>query len=246
MNEPSVLDYLKSIFKSRDSFKEFLKAVFDRKDTTEMPEFWESTASESSAELASASEEVSPAPILRKFPWITLAVLLFSLVGQQLFEPPHQLYNVGIILYLAAFGLLLFAFRRGEWSLTPSLPDDRREDTFSVRGIAFVASLILSALTFYKMSDNRFTALNLTLWVVTIIFHMLAFWVYEPRTVSSVSPKVKFNFKEYFMSGEWSIRITRWGLIVFAIIALTLFFRTYRLSQVPNEMTMIAPSTTYV
>ncbi len=226
MNEPTVLDYVKSIFKSWDSFGNFLKAVFQRRDTT----LWVETQAPA-VEPATLSRVSSLE--LRKVPWLTLLVLVLALIGQKTFEPPKQFYSVGILLYISALGMALLAFRRAEWSLTPIPADETRVDTFSVRGLEFVLSLIFGAATFYKMTGNLFTATNLTLWAGTIFFHLRAFWVREPRSISLP----RMNLKEFLTRNEWTFRITRWGLLVFMVVAVTIFFRTYRLDTVAPEMT---------
>src|SRR5258706_8028991 len=146
MNEPSILDYLKSIFKSLDSLRGYLKAVFQRKDTTLLVE--------------TQAPVVRPARMshffseLGRYPWLTLLVLVLALIAQKTLEPPRQFYGVGIVLYIAALGIALFAFRRGEWRLTPLPADETQADSFSVRGVEFVLSLIFGAFAFYMMAGN--------------------------------------------------------------------------------------------
>lgn len=225
MNEPTVLDYVKSIFKNWDSFKDFLKAVSERKDTTLLVD----------TNAAVDLREDAPVAAPHKFPWLTLLVLVLALAAQQTFEPPQQFYVMGIALYVAALGVALLAFRRGEWTLTPLPADETRTDAFAVRGTAFSLSLIFSAVAFYLFAGNRFTTVNLILWAGAIFFHLRAFWVPEPRT--STSPTLLAKIINFFTRSEWNLRITRWGLLVFLIMLVTIFFRTYRLDSVANEMT---------
>ena len=226
MNEPSVLDYVKSIFKNWASFRNFVQAVFERRDTTQWVEM-----EVPAVKAAAASPAVSSG--LRRFPWFTLLVLVLALAGQKTFEPPQKSYVHGIIFYVSALGLALLALRRGEWSLIPPPADETHTDLFSVRIMPFVLSLFLSVMTFYTMSGNLFTGWNVTLWTATIILFLWAFWAPEPR--SGTLPKL--NLKDFFTRSEWTIRITRWGLLVFLVIAVSVFFRTYRLDTVAPEMT---------
>lgn len=225
MNEPSVLDYVKSIFKSWDSFRNFVEAVLDRRDTTQMVE----------AEwiLAEPAAGRGPAFDLRNFPWLILLVLLLSLAGQMTFEPPQQMFGVGIVLYISALGLAILAFRRGQWALTPLPPHETRLDPFPIRIVPFLLSALLGGATFLTMSDNRFTATSVMLWAGTIVFHLWAFWSREPRSIKLPA----FRLKEFFARNEWTIRVTRWGLTVFLVTAASLFFRTFRLDMVAPEMT---------
>lgn len=70
MNEPSVLDYVKSIFKSWSSFKDFLQAVFENRDTTEMDEFRELEEVQPAA--ADAVITAVHGPWAARLPWLTL------------------------------------------------------------------------------------------------------------------------------------------------------------------------------
>src|SRR5690348_8331946 len=104
MNEPSILDYVKSIFKNFGTFKDFVRSIFERRDTTQLVE----------TPVPQAETRVESPPAVEKgpFPWLVTLVLLLALVGQRFFEPPRQFYHAGIVLYLCAFGILLLAFRR--------------------------------------------------------------------------------------------------------------------------------------
>ena len=225
MNEPTVLDYVKSIFRSWNSFGNYLKAVLERRDTTRVVVL-EGIETELQTENARAID-------LRGFSWVILLVLLFALAGQATFEPPQQLYIVGIILYLSALGMVILAVRRGDWKLSTLPADESRADSFSVRVVPFILSLFLGGATFFTMSENTFTATNVSLWAGTVIFNLWAFWVRSPAPLRLSS----FNLREFFSRSEWTIRITRVGLAVVAIAAVSIFFHTYRLYEVAPEMT---------
>src|SRR5215207_6130877 len=114
MNEPTILDYIKSIFKSFDSFTNFVHALFEKKDTTQMEEF-RSTPQMELASPQPAGEAVVPAipqrgRFFQKIPWLVLGMLFFALIGQLQFEPPQTLYSIGIFCYLIALGLGVVAF----------------------------------------------------------------------------------------------------------------------------------------
>ncbi len=240
MNEPTVLDYLKSVFKNWTAFKNFVKAIFERKDTTQLIE---TQAPAVEGGVASGTSSFG----LSRFPWRTLFVLLLALAGQKLFEPPQQLRYVGIVFYISALGMLLLALRHGEWSLTPPPPDETRVDPFSIRVFPFVLSLILGVGAFFAMSGNRFTGANLILLAGTLFFHLWAFWLPEARVRSRSLPALpKWNVIDFLTREEWAIRfghrkertmrITRRGLLIFLVVAVSIFFRTHRLDTVAPEM----------
>lgn len=239
MSEPTVLDYVKSIFKDWKSFTAFLRAWADRADTTQLvevpaPEFIEAAES-SSSDIESLTYKPQPSTV---FPWRSLLALIIALAAQRMFEPPDRNAVLGVSLYLAALALGIWAFVRRELSAAPLPASQVNTDPFTVRGGTFLLSVIFGALAFYLMGSNlitdtpsnTLTRLNLSVWALAIFLHIRSFWLKEPqsmwkRIVTSVT------------RSEWNTRTVRWGLLVLAIIALTAFFRFYRLSTVVPEMT---------
>jgi 4-amino-4-deoxy-L-arabinose transferase-like glycosyltransferase len=236
MNEPTILDYVKSIFKSWDSFTDFVRALFERKDTTQMEEFRASTDVQTVSSDPETNVVATKAPrsmaFFQRIPWLVLGVLFFALLGQLQFEPPQDLYPMGLFCYLIAFALAVIAFVRGRWNITPLPASETRTDSFVIRSLPFVISLLLSALTFYYMSENKFKIWNVSLWALTLFFHILAFWVYEPR-----ASRISINPKEWISQNEWKITITRRGLLLFAVFAIAVFFGFYKLYSLPDNMT---------
>ena len=232
MSEPTVLDYVKSIFKDWNSFQSFLQALFKREDTTQWAKPAEDVTIQLSPETDTEIVQEPPAP--KSFPWRTLLVLFLALAGQQTFEPPRtSMANLGIALYIAAFGMAIWAYLRGEWTMTPVSQIEPGHEDSSIRRGPFILAILFSAATFVMMGGNKFTSLNITLWILSIVFFLRAFWLSEPRSASMP----RFDLKSFFTSTEWNIRITRSALLVFAMIAVIVFFRTYRLYDVPPEMT---------
>lgn len=233
MNEPTLLDYVKSVFRDWKSFTAFLRAWSEHADTTDLIE--PATAEQAPSPNVEPSTDLRPST---RFPWRSLLALLLGLSAQHLLEPPTRNAMLGVPLYLAALGLVLWAFRRGELRL-PSLPaSEKNADPLKVRGWTFILSLLFGALTFYMMGSNRFTdtpsntftPLNLSLLAVTIVLHIRAFWLKEPQTLWK-------RFTDYLFGIQWDRRTVLWLSLVAGVIALTLFFRFYRLSTVVPEMT---------
>jgi 4-amino-4-deoxy-L-arabinose transferase-like glycosyltransferase len=161
--------------------------------------------------------------------------LTLALFAQQAFEPvpfETRTWIPGTILYLGALGLLILAYRHGEWNLQILSLDESLKDPLTVRWKAFAASLILGGLSFYLMKGNLFTSINLTLWVLAIATHIWAFWLRDP-----LAEPLWSKTKRFFTRPFWDIRVQRWTLLIMAVAALTLFFRLYHLSEVPPDMT---------
>src|SRR5258706_11767438 len=167
MNEPSVLDYVKSIFKSWPSFANFLKAVFQRGDTGQLM-----SAEVLSTESVPQARHLTKADV-RNLPWLSSLVLMLALAGEKTFEPPQQIYYVGVLLYLTALGLVVFAFRRGELVSTPLPADEASEDSFSVKIVPFVLSLIFGGGAFFLLGGNRFSGLKIAFWDCGVFFRLL-------------------------------------------------------------------------
>ena len=213
MEEPSVLDYVKSRLK------------FWRKGKINLPP----------AEGEPEPKRPAKPGTRRKrgFPWRSMLALSLALMAQLVWEPAHRSLWLGVVLYAAAFGLLIWATLRNEWQLRPH-PEtgDSRKDPFTVRLVPLFISLPLAAIAFWEFSDNRFTSLNLALWFTSLAAFVAAFWL--PQTsIESLWMRLKaFSGRE-----KWHISVTSWGLLVLVIAALVVFFHTYQLSEVAPEMT---------
>ena len=210
--EPTVLDYVKSKFRLGSKEAIEIRPYTDQVQAKEV--------------------RIPAAP----FPWSSLLALMLGLFAQYSLEPTpgvlQRTWVFGVALYIAALGSLLVAYRRGEW-IVASQPELKSGiDPLTVRWVPLMLALILSVVTFYFMKGNTFTAFNLILWALTIFFHIRAFWLPEP-SAESLWSRVKRTITRPF----WDVRITRWTLLVLAVVALTLFFRTYQLSEVPPDMT---------
>jgi hypothetical protein len=224
MNEPTILDYVKSIFKDWKSFTAFLRAWADRADTTQLVEV--------AAPVTGMPSTIAPEVATRAavIPWRSMLALFLALLGQRYFEPlgnpPTQSAALGLPLYFAALALALWAFLRGEW--TPaSLPAPlRNTDPLTVRAIPLLLSMVFGATAFILMTGNTFTLLNVSAWVLSVVLFVLAFWQKESRSAW-----------QRIVDSLSHIRITGWGLLVLAVFLIAIAFRFYRLAQVPPEMT---------
>ena len=124
--EPTVLDYVKS------------KLKFWQTGQIEIPPL---------PVEEQAVEQVEELPVVRTpFPWPSLLALGLALFAQYTFEPgfnASRSWVLGTVLYLAALGLLIFAYRRGEWTLHPLPASESAQDPLMVHWVAFVAWLVL-------------------------------------------------------------------------------------------------------
>jgi 4-amino-4-deoxy-L-arabinose transferase-like glycosyltransferase len=236
MEEPSVLDYVKSKLK-----------FWQRGARIELPAVEVTPGSQPLLSPEEQQVDLQPENLqlenlqprnlqpenlktVAPFPWRSLLALAFALIGQRAFEPGGRSLEFGLGLYLAAAALLIWANWRGEWVLTPQPVSESHEDTLKIGRAAFIVSLLLALAAFLFLGGNLFTPLNVTLWVLAMILLIWSLWQRDPAT----DPLWK-RLRNFLRQNTWQVRVTRWTLLVLAVAASAIFFRFYRLSQIPSE-----------
>jgi len=230
--EPTVLDVFKSIFKDWNSFFGFLGSAFN---AAQREQFNRSL----NAEKIIAEEEVSATTITPNsavFPWRSLLGLVLALLAQYLLEPEGKFISFGAFqiekvgrnipialgFYFLAFAFLGWGIFNQEWELSPLPPERGGKDPIRIRVLPFAASIALSFAAFLSFGDNLFTLGNLSIWLLGILFFILALWVPYRRARTPQSPYTR--------------RRALWrGLLLLLAAALVIFFRAYRISDVPSE-----------
>lgn len=226
--EPSVLDYIKSLFRGKPL------SIPSPEDAAEVLQPAVEPLQEQPVEL-----DQSPAPAATPgrrslgfpLPWRSLLALGIALAAQISLQPRlNRAWIPGVILYLFAAGWLAWAAWKGEW-VPAELPEpEQRQEDYRVRARWLYLSLPLALVAFLTLGGNKFNTLNVTLWVLAIIFICLAFWQGE------------FPFRGWWgwLKGHlrfpWKLSISTWTLLVLAVVVLVVFFRVYRIDQVPPEM----------
>jgi hypothetical protein len=172
---------------------------------------------------------VQPPP----FPWRPLTALLLALAAQTLLEPPARL-PVALALYAIATGLVIWSFHRGEWTLSSPPPDSHLLSPIpqQIRLLPLLASLPLLGAAFYFFGDNKFTWMNLSLWLAGIVFFLCAFWQSKFQSEDEKAAKNKLNLRALCdLRGKKII----WLILLAAALLIAAFFRFYHLAQVPAE-----------
>ncbi|GAB4472453.1 MAG: hypothetical protein Kow0088_07040 [Anaerolineales bacterium] len=190
----------------------------------------------------------------------SFSVLILALFAQASLEPPNADATIGIILYGITATVLLIASIKSYIELpsdptpqpkvegeipsrqTASLQEEENtshthlfdqnvQGEFSVHLPAFGAALVSAVLAFLTFGGGDFNSLNLLLWTLSLGFILRAF-----------SPFHLFSWEwlkwivQGWQKGEWRVRITRWTVLLFLAALILLFFRFYRLAEVPPEM----------
>ena len=234
LGEPSVLDYVKSLFRFRNG------------ERIRIPEFVEEEELSAAGYQPSAMDvqiEAQPEIVVATqpatfqltnlptaFPWRSVLAFFLALVGQRLFEPPAGLAPLGYAFYLAGLVLLGWAIQRGEWTLPPLAESSTANDPLRYRPVLALASVALILFAFILFTNNLFTLTNVLIWVAAIILFIWAFWLYQNNL------RTKFGkFSSASQNGSLTIHISYWTLLLIAATALVFFFRFYRTLDVPPE-----------
>ncbi len=201
MNEPSILDYLKSLLRG-DHFD--VKAYFGEQAEDGQP-----------SRPARLSE---PSTGDERIRWQVVLGAVLAVLGQSFLEPDHHQILPALALYLAAGFFLWIGFRRD--SLSEFIKTNAAvEQVFSsdMRLPYFGVSMLLLVAAFLLFKDNTFTLLNVSVWLAAVVFFVLSVWEKEAH------PKEKPQ-KIAFI------------LLFTLVLAISAFYRFYRLGQVPGEM----------
>ena len=226
--EPTVLDFVKSLFKGK------LLAI---PSSPELPEPSQLLAEEAQQAPDQVLEPVAPQEVKRSglftlaFPWQSLLALGLALVAQvSLLPRSNRAWIPGVILYACTAGWLAFTSWKGEWSPADLPAAESYPEDYRVRSKWLYASLPLALVAFLLMGGNRFTTLNVTLWVLAIISTILAFWQGE------IPIKTWWNWLKTHLRFPFKLSVTAWTVLAVLTVVLVIFFRVYRLNQVPSEM----------
>jgi len=223
--EPSVLDYFKSLFR-------FGGERIQLADSDQPLAISDELIADNSQVEESQPSEVHPSSFkIHPFPWRSLLALLFALIGQNTFEPPPTTSPLGYAFYIAAFALLSWAIYRGEWNLEALKPTSGETDTIIpkdgfellLRGGSLFVGIFLAIGGFILFKGNLFTVTNVTVWLLAILFFVMAFW--------------KKKDGQFTLFGKLTslINFNTWTFLLIAATALVFFFRFYQTTSVPPE-----------
>ena len=233
MQEPSVLDFVKS--RIRSWLKPVQQTTAIAEEIGPNPEVWKAeTVSPVIAETYPA-HAVTDASF--RFPWPAFLVLGIGLWAQLSMEPkldtPHT-WQLGLILYVLAALVLVLVSSRQMWVLQDWLEntwDGTKEETFLRSLATFIVALVFSLIAFLAFQGGKFNPFNLTAWLIAIFTMVTAFW----------SPRTSFlnwagRVRSFIAHPRINISFDRSASLFLIALAVILFFRVYRLLDVPSQM----------
>ncbi len=219
MPEPSVLDYVKAILAFRRPPR-----IPKRSRGAAAPAVVRSprTANRQAAAITFRVDSI---------PWRSLLAILSFLVAQQLWTPPATGWISAVAAALLGIGAAVWAYIAGEWQLPQIEKAVVEKRALKYESIFLWAGLLFFALTLLLSGNNRFTFVNVTCWLLSVVFVMLAFWQSRRGVRTAVD-----DLGRKLGQREWLLPISRWTLALLVVFAVIAVFRFSQLETAPAEM----------
>lgn len=216
-SEPTVLDLYKSVTKDWRSFFNFIRSLWDARHRAELDRAL-------AYEVANPLPEQFPEEPVRAnhFPWRSVLALFLALIAQTLLEPPNRQVNIALALYILAAGFCIWAYFKTEWRLPALAVSRQMPDDLSTRVAPFLFSIVFALLAFWSFGSDKFTPIDLTLWVLSLGSFFYGLWLRIPKTAEVPSPEARRQ------------KIIQ-SVLVIVVLGIALFFRLYRINAVPAE-----------
>ena len=228
--EPSVLDFVKSIFIPGRKLIHIPPPVAVEQPLTTEPLL-------SDARSARTGLDNKPLPThparegLQPFPWLVLLALLTGLLAQLSLEPrADRSWATGVFLYAIAGSGLTLAILRGQFHLAEPVSPELPDANVSINRTALLVSLSLGLAAFLLFGSERFNTVNTVFWLTS-----LAAFIYAIKPKSTSFLKWTQGVWQRLKSGV-SIKVTPWVVVCTAVFILGVVFRIYQFDQVPSQM----------
>ncbi|NPV86389.1 MAG: hypothetical protein HPY45_10325 [Anaerolineae bacterium] len=185
------------------------------------------------APVLAVETEEKPETALRKvvIPWRTFLLVVFATFAQSFIEPPSRNVTVAVVGYAVVCALMIWAFLSDEWQLLSVSEDTATSLSAKVKPIFLLASFPLILFAFLAFKGNRFTSLNLILWSLALLLALAALWLPGERVGN-----LKQELLRFFKHPSFNVDISSWTLLLLVSTLVVIFFRTYALDKIPNEM----------
>jgi 4-amino-4-deoxy-L-arabinose transferase-like glycosyltransferase len=166
-------------------------------------------------------------------PWRALIAFCLAIIAQLSLEPgPGRTWGLGLGLYIIAAAWVVWANFKEEWIL-PSYPAVMKKiDTLEVRWAYLILGAIFTFVAFLTLGGNRYSSINVLFWICAIVMISLGFWLPPRGSARSLLSRIK----QFSVDREWDFQVSRWTFVLLAAGLIVIFFRVYRLWQVPPEM----------
>jgi hypothetical protein len=252
MNEPSVLDYIKSKLMPWRGIKIEIPPVPESPPNPDevlqpglmedesAPEYEQTTVFDRSREFESRlddadnlGEQAEARSGSLTWPWRSSAALVMALIAQSSMEPPNRDAVLGVAFYAVSAVFVFWAIITKEWMLEPLKEDQAVPVSVAINWKLMLPAVPMIIISFLAFGGNQFNAANLIIWGITIAYVLAILW--QPiRHMGQWT--LKNRFLTWIKNPVVNLKITPWVMLFLLATALVIFFRLYRLDQVPGEM----------
>jgi hypothetical protein len=176
MNEPTVLDYIKSILnKNKRSlfYSQFFAECLEKKN-----------------DLYEEAKSPKETQTNRKY---LIIALLFALIAQFLLDPPQRNLVFPFVFYFIAIFFFWSSLKNDKLTFNEDIAQNHvHEAKPKIKLWFLIPSLIFLLLSFILFSNNQFTYENLFLWITGIVLYIFSFLQNEERLSKSHKNPISF------------------------------------------------------
>ncbi len=219
MEEPSVLDYVKAKLNPR-KYPDLLQSLQQMEEQSP-----ESVA----LEVIDSEATVDKVKSL-SLPWKMITGVLFALIAQFILEPPTSSVGAAVSFYVLSTVLIIAAFLTKEIELPRHRTAAQTPMPTQIRNGSLYFGLPVALLAFLAFGGNKFTLVNLALWLVAIGYFLNAFWLPQQG-----AQKFLEKLRAIIAERKVKISVNQWAGLLLLSFILVAFFRFYQLSNVPGE-----------
>ena len=221
--EPSVLDYVRAKLMPWRGPAPEIPAETDRSGHLPL-------ADPAESRLYSTAGE-GGATLMDRLPWRSLGALILALIGQFALMPTLHSGVMGAAFFAVAAGMAVWAVQAGELVLARPTEEEQQQDDFRFDIRLMLAGMLLSLIAFFAFSNNLYTDLNVSLWLIGLGLIVWALWFPRPDLGEWTGRILNF-----FRQPKWDVSISRQMVLLVIVMAVAIFFRVNRVGEVVPEM----------
>lgn len=218
--EPSVLDYIKGkILPGKNP-------AIEIPGQPEIPQHKAPSAGETKAERTKLLN------VNRSF-WFMIFALTMLLIGQSLLEPPYRSVIMALVFYGCGLFWVVYRWFNRDFEVDLYPYEDEPTGQLTFRPNFFYATLVFTVAAALLFINNRFTGINILLWVIAVLCLVVTFFppVQWKEKIQNAIDRVK----RVFTHGV-NFRLTPWTALCLLVFGIVFFYRFYRLNEVPVDM----------
>lgn len=228
MEEPSILDYIKSkLYPRRYPLPDF---TTDHEPVSPSP-IGEQPKQDPTAQIIPIDRPTDSGKKYH-FPFRGMSAMAFALLGQAIIGPQGgRDWKIGTILLIISLLLIVWAEIAGELILPVGKKWSPESDPPTINFVSLIVGGFLALVAFISFGSLEFSILNLGLLAAALWFVVRGFWISRPAD----SEWLKMIW-EYLRTPPWKFNLSITMLGSAVVLGLVAFFRFFHLVDVPPEM----------